>query len=540
MNEIICPHCGKAFKVDETGYADILKQVRDKEFDAQLHERLELAEKEKSNAVELAKANLRTQLKGETQEKESTIQSLKAQLEAGKTEQQLAVNNAVTAVEKERDDLLNQLQQAKLETQNATEQAEKDKASAVELTEQKVSSQLRTELQEQMTIIQELKAQLDAGKTAQQLAVKDAINNLEQEKNELENQLQQVKVAGENATKLAAIEKQKEIQELNGQLEAKEVSQRLAITEAVSVVEKERDSLKHSVEQASLEKQVAEKALMEQYEVRLRDRDEEIERLKDFKAKLSTKMVGETLEQHCEIEFNRIRATAFPQAYFEKDNDTRSGSKGDYIFKDIDETGTEIVSIMFEMKNESDTTATKKKNEDFFKELDKDRREKGCEYAILVSLLEPENELYNTGIVDVSYRYEKMYVIRPQFFIPMITLLRDAASNALSYKNELALVKAQNIDVTNFEADLEDFKSKFGRNYELASKQFQTAVAEIDKSITHLQKTRDALLKSENNLRLANDKAQDVTVKKLTRKNPTMQEKFEQAKVINAVESQES
>lgn len=540
MNEIICPHCGKAFKVDETGYADILKQVRDKEFDAQLHERLELAEKEKSNAVELAKANLRTQLKGETQEKESTIQSLKAQLEAGKTERQLAVNNAVTAVEKERDDLLNQLQKAKLETQNATEQAEKDKASAVELTEQKVSSQLRTELQEQMTIIQELKAQLDAGKTAQQLAVKDAINNLEQEKNELESQLQQVKVAGENATKLAAIEKQKEIQELKGQLAAKEVSQRLAITEAVSVVEKERDSLKHTVEQAALEKQVAEKALTEQYEVRLKDRDEEIERLKDFKAKLSTKMVGETLEQHCEIEFNRIRATAFPQAYFEKDNDARSGSKGDYIFKDIDETGTEIVSIMFEMKNESNTTATKKKNEDFFKELDKDRREKGCEYAILVSLLEPENELYNTGIVDVSYRYEKMYVIRPQFFIPMITLLRDAASNALSYKNELALVKAQNIDVTNFEADLEDFKSKFGRNYELASKQFQTAVAEIDKSISHLQKTRDALLKSENNLRLANDKAQDVTVKKLTRKNPTMQEKFEQAKVINAVESQES
>lgn len=540
MNEIICPHCGKAFKVDETGYADILKQVRDKEFDAQLHERLELAEKEKSNAVELAKANLRTQLKGETQEKESTIQSLKAQLEAGKTERQLAVNNAVTAVEKERDDLLNQLQQAKQETQTATEQAKKDKASAVELAEQKVSSQLRTELQEQKTLIQELKAQLDAGKTAQQLAVKDAVNNLEQEKNELKSQLLQVKVAGENATKLAAIEKQKEIQELKGQLEAKEVSQRLAITEAVSVVEKERDSLKHTVEQAALEKQVAEKALTEQYEVRLKDRDEEIERLKDFKAKLSTKMVGETLEQHCEIEFNRIRSTAFPQAYFEKDNDARSGSKGDYIFKDIDETGTEIVSIMFEMKNESDTTATKKKNEDFFKELDKDRREKGCEYAILVSLLEPENELYNTGIVDVSYRYEKMYVIRPQFFIPMITLLRDAASNALSYKNELALVKAQNIDVTNFEADLEDFKSKFGRNYELASKQFQTAVAEIDKSISHLQKTRDALLKSENNLRLANDKAQDVTVKKLTRKNPTMQEKFEQAKVINAVESQES
>ncbi|WP_417750588.1 DUF2130 domain-containing protein [Rubritalea tangerina] len=485
--------------------------------------------------MELAKAKLSTELKSETQEKEATIKELKAQLEAGKTEQQLAVNNAVTAVEKERDDLLNQLKQAKQETQNATEQAEKDKASAVELTEQKVSSQLRTELQEQKAVIQELKAQLDAGKTAQELAVKDAVTNLEKEKSDLENQLQQVKVDGENATKLAEIEKQKEIQELKGELQAKDVSQKLAITEAVSVVEKERDTLKHNLDQAALEKQVAEKAITEQYEVRLKDRDEEIERLKDFKAKLSTKMVGETLEQHCETEFNRIRSTAFPRAYFEKDNDASSGSKGDYIFKDNDDAGTEIVSIMFEMKNENDTTATKKKNEDFFKELDKDRNEKGCEYAILVSLLEPENDLYNSGIVDVSYRYEKMYVIRPQFFIPMITLLRDAAMNALSYKNELALVKAQNIDVTNFEADLEDFKSKFGRNYDLASRQFQTAVSEIDKSISHLQKTRDALLKSENNLRLANDKAQDVTVKKLTRKNPTMKEKFEQAKAASQI-----
>ena len=398
MNEISCPHCGKAFKVDETGYADILKQVRDKEFDAQLHERLELAEKEKSDAVELAKAKLSTALKGETQEKEATIQSLKAQLEAGKTEQQLAVNNAVTAVEKERDDLVNQLKQAKQETQNATEQAEKDKASAVELTEQKVSSQLRTELQKQKTVIQELKAQLDVGKTTQELTVKDAVTRLEKEKSELENQLQQVKVDGENASKIAEIERQKEVQELKGELRAKDVSQKLAITEAVSVVEKERDTLKHNLDQAALEKQVAEKAITEKYEVRLRDRDEEIERLKDFKAKLSTKMVGETLEQHCEIEFNRIRSTAFPRAYFEKDNDASSGSKGDYIFKDNDDAGTEIVSIMFEMKNENDTTATKKKNEDFFKELDKDRNEKGCEYAILVSLLEPENELYNSGI----------------------------------------------------------------------------------------------------------------------------------------------
>ena len=490
MNDISCPHCGKAFKVDETGYADILKQVRDEEFESQLNKRLDLAEKEKRDAVELAKAKLSTELKGETHQKEATIKELQAQLETEKAEQQLAVNNAVTVVEKERDDLLNQLKQA-----------EKDKTSAVELTEQKVGNSLQTELQKQQVIIQELKAQL-----------------------------LQIKADGENATKLAEIEKQKEVQELKGQLNAKEVSQKLAITEAVSVVEKERDTLKHNLDQATLEKQVAEKSITDQYELRLKDRDEEIERLKDFKAKLSTKMVGETLEQHCETEFNRIRATAFPHAYFEKDNDTHTGSKGDYIFKDNDDAGTEIVSIMFEMKNENDTTATKKKNEDFFKELDKDRNEKGCEYAILVSLLESENDLYNSGIVDVSYRYEKMYVIRPQFFIPMITLLRDAAMNALSYKSELALVKAQNIDVTNFEADLEDFKSKFGRNFELASKHFHTAVKEIDNSIKHLQKTRDTLLKSENNLRLANDKAQDVTVKKLIRKNPTMKEKFAQVK----------
>jgi len=265
-------------------------------------------------------------------------------------------------------------------------------------------------------------------------------------------------------------------------------------------------------------------------EMQIKDRDDAIERLRDMKARLSTKMVGETLEQHCEIEFNRIRATAFPHAYFEKDNDASTGSKGDYIFRERDEAGVEIVSIMFEMKNENDTTASKKKNEDFLKELDKDRVEKGCEYAVLVSLLESDNELYNTGIVDVSYKYPKMYVIRPQFFIPMITLLRNASMNSLEYKKELALVKAQNIDVTNFEEDLEKFKTAFGKNYDLASRKFQTAIAEIDKSISHLQKTKDALLSTDRNLRLANDKAQDVTIKKLTRKNPTMAAKFEELK----------
>jgi hypothetical protein len=295
-------------------------------------------------------------------------------------------------------------------------------------------------------------------------------------------------------------------------------------------MEKERDNLKNDLKNSKLEKENSENLLKDKYKTQIRDRDEAIERLKDMKAKLSTKMVGETLEQHCENEFNKLRSTAFQTAYFDKDNDASSGSKGDYIFKDHEENGTEIISIMFEMKNEMDTTATKRKNEDFLQELDKDRNEKGCEYAVLVSLLEPESELYNTGIVDVFYRYPKMYVIRPQFFIPMITLLRNAALNSLKYKTELALVREQNIDITNFETELDAFKTAFGRNYELASKKFTTAIAEIDKSISHLQKTKEALLSTDRNLRLANDKAQDVSVKRLTRKNPTMAAKFDEVR----------
>ena len=295
-------------------------------------------------------------------------------------------------------------------------------------------------------------------------------------------------------------------------------------------MEKERDSFKSGLEKAEMQKDLQVKLLEEKHKTQLEDRDEAIERLRDLKAKLSTKMVGETLEQHCEFEFNRIRATAFPKAYFEKDNDASTGSKGDYIFRDHDDGEIEIVSIMFEMKNESDTTATKKKNEDFLKELDKDRTEKGCEYAVLVSLLESDSDLYNTGIVDVSHRYPHMYVIRPQFFIPMIALLRNAALGALEYKTELAIVKEQSIDITNFEDNLEGFKSAFSKNYELASRRFETAILEIDKSIDHLQKTKDALLTSARNLRLANDKAQDVTIKKLTRGNPTMSAKFKGTK----------
>ncbi len=437
MHEIICPHCNTAFKVDEAGYADILKQVHGREFEQQLHERLELAEKDKLKEVELAKSNIKNDMQQIAATKDAEISELKAKLDAGEVARQLAVTEALKAIEKERDALVGELEKAKQE--------------------------------------------------------------------------------GQAASKLA-----------EAKLGASEAAQKLAVTEALGKVEKERDELKNSLKQSVLEKELAEKSLTDKYETQLKDRDDAIERLRDMKARLSTKMVGETLEQHCETEFNRIRSTAFPNAYFEKDNDASGGSKGDFIFRDSDDAGTEIVSIMFEMKNESDTTATKKKNEDFLKELDKDRTQQNCEYAVLVSLLEPESELYNSGIVDVFHRYPKMYVIRPQFFLPMITLLRNAAMKSLEYKTELALVKSQHIDITNFEDDLDQFKTAFGKNYDLASRKFQKAIDEIDKSIDHLQKTKDALLGTDRNLRLANDKAQDVTIKKLTRKNPTMASKFEE------------
>ena len=461
MHDIICPHCGKAFKIDEAGYADILKQVRDSDFEAQLHERLALAEQDKRNAVELANAKAASELQRASSGKDAQIQELQARLDATDVARRLAVNEAIGAAEKERDRLANELAQER-----------RDKQAAAELAE----SRLANELQK------------------------------------------------------AGRERDAEIQGLTAKLEAIGVEQRLAIAEAVNAVEKERDQLKGGLEKVQLEKQLAEQSLKDKYETQIRDRDEAIERLRDMKARLSTKMVGETLEQHCETEFNRIRSTAFPKAYFEKDNDAKNGSKGDYIFRDSDEIGTEIVSIMFEMKNESDKTATKNKNEDFLKELDKDRTEKGCEYAVLVSLLEPDSELYNTGIVDVFHRYPKMYVVRPQFFLPIITLLRNASMNSLKYKSELALVKEQNIDITNFETELDTFKAAFARNYDLASRRFETAIEEIDKSIDHLQKTKEALLGTDRNLRLANDKAQDVTIKRLTRGNATMAAKFAELK----------
>ncbi len=399
MHEIICPNCKKAFKVDESGYADIVAQVRNSEFEKEINKRLSIAKKEKDDAVELAKERMKNDIQKELLQKDRELESLKAKLQASELERKLAISEAVKGLEKQRDDL-------------------------------------RSELR---------------------------------------------------------------------------------------VKELEKESLK-----ASLKEEFTNKLIVKDETIKMKD--DEIARLKDFKLKLSTKMVGESLEQHCEIEFNKLRATAFKNAYFEKDNDSSSGTKGDYIYKEFDDEGNEIISIMFEMKNENDQTATKKKNEDFFAKLDKDRRDKRCEYAVLVSLLESDNELYNTGIVDVSHKYEKMYVIRPQFFIPMITLLRNASLNSLKYKAELNLMRKQNIDITNFEEKIEAFKSGFARNYELASRKFQTAIAEIDKTISHLQKTKEALLSSENNLRLANKKAEDLTIKKLTHKNPTMKAKFDELK----------
>lgn len=450
MNDIICPHCNTSFKVDGTGYADILKQVRDRDFEQQLKQRLDLAEKDKQNAIELAMAK-----------KASELQRLESELRDRDLKQQLAIKDAVLSAEKQRDLIAKELQQI-------------------------------------------------------------------QENQQQERRFTESKFAQEFQT--LTLQKQAELRDLQSKLDASSIQKKLAINEAVNTIEKERDALRNQLSESELKHQLESKSLKDRYEAQIYDRDEAIVRLRDMKARLSTKMVGETLEQHCETEFNRLRAAAFPRAYFEKDNDASSGSKGDYIFRDFDESGNEIISIMFEMKNETDTTITKKKNEDFFKELNKDRVEKDCEYSVLVSLLEPESELYNSGIVDVSHRFAKSYVIRPQFFIPFITLLRNAALKSIEYKAELALIKAQNIDVTHFEEDLESFKSAFGRNYDLASRRFQTAIDEIDKSIDHLQKTKDALMGADRNLRLANDKAQDVTVKKLTRNNPTMSDKFMELK----------
>lgn len=476
MNEINCPNCKKVFKVDEAGFADILKQVRDHKFEEELQNRLNLAEQEKENAVKLAEANLRNLLLSELYDKDKEIIQLKANSERNLSE------------------LL----------------AEKD------------------------TLIADVKAKLEHAESEKKLSISEAVKKIERERNEKEKEIIQLKANSERNLSEQLNGKNVLLSEMKARLEYVEIENQLRISGAVQQIEKERDELAGEIKLKEIEKQLMEKSLSEKYSVELKTKDdiikmkdEEIMLRKEMKLRLSTKMIGETLEQHCEIEFDKLRATAFQKAYFEKDNDSRSGSKGDYIYKETDNHGNEIISIMFEMKNECDETEKKKRNEDFLRELDRDRNDKKCEYAVLVSLLEADNELYNAGIVDVSHKHEKMYVIRPQFFIPIITLLRNAAMNSMKAKAELALVRSQNIDITNFEDSINSFKEGFARNYELASRKFKTAIEEIDKTIDHLQKTKDALLSSENNLRLANNKADDLTIKKLTRGNPTMTAKFE-------------
>lgn len=479
MNEIKCPHCKKVFQVDESGYAAIVKQVRDEEFRNELNERARSIKNEKESALKLANAESEKILQEQMAEKEKEIAALEEKLKSLEDKIALEIEKAV---------------------------AEKDK---------ELSEKSQKELYDSNSKIQELESKLQANDDKIKLAVQDAVTA-----------------------------KDAEIANLKTQLATKETEQELAVSKAISSekeeiskMEQEIITLKSKIESVKNEHIINENSIKENYEEQLRGKDEIIAFYKDFKAKQSTKMVGESLEQHCEIEFNKLRATAFRNAYFEKDNDARSGSKGDYIYRETDENGVEIISIMFEMKNEMDTTATKHKNEDFFKELDKDRNEKKCEYAVLVTLLEADNELYNSGIVNVSHRFDKMYVIRPQFFIPMITLLRDAALNSLQYKQELVEIKNQNIDITNFEQNLMDFKDSFSKNYQHAHDRFVDAIAEIDKSIDHLQKIKENLTKSDNHLRVANNKIDDVSIKKLTKGNSTMQAKFaelENSRLIDA------
>lgn len=387
--------------------------------------------------------------------------------------------------------------------------------------------QFQEEINNQLKIAEQEK------KSAIELAEERLKNSLQKEIQDRDRKIQELELKSKSALIEEVSKKEREIIDLQSKLQQAETQKKLDLQTAVNQLEQQKMRLESDLKAKETEKELLEKSLKDDFrrelahvEKDMQLKDEEIQRLKDFKQKLSTKMLGETLEQHCEIEFNKIRATAFPNAYFEKDNDASGGTKGDYIFKESDDKGNEIISIMFEMKNENDTTATKKKNEDFFAKLDKDRKDKGCEYAVLVSLLESDSELYNTGIVDVSYRYEKMFVIRPQFFIQLITILRNAGMKSLEYKSQLSIMRNQNIDITNFEEKINEFKSGFARNYELASRKFKLAIDEIDKTISHLEKTKAALLSSENNLRLANNKAEDLTIKRLTYNNPTMKEKF--------------
>lgn len=531
MNEIKCPHCGKVFQVDERGFADILRQVRTAEFDKEIAQREGMLQEQNAQAVKLAVAKAQQDAQAETAQRDARIAELETRLAAEKREREQAEKSSQIEHANELEAAL-----AKKQAEIVQLQADVKKLSADH------DAQNRIAKAEHERLLSDATAQRDA----EIAALRQQISSQESAfKQQLESQVQQYsqKIAADKAesARVAAEESARlqqtivaQKQQLESQTQQFRVEKELAVSEARAAAERQRDELAAQVKlqeaQAAQERAALREKMTNELAAKdelIKYKDEEIARVKEMKARLSTKMVGESLERHCETEFNKIRATAFPHAYFEKDNDVVDGTKGDFVFRETDPaTGEEVVSIMFEMKNENDETRTKHKNEDFFAKLDSDRKKKGCEYAVLCTMLEPENELYNEGIVDVSYRYEKMYVIRPQFFIPIISILRNAALSALQYKTELAEARNQNIDITNFENSMEDFKTKFARNYDLASRKFQTAIDEIDKTIDHLQKTKEALLGSERNLRLANDKAQDLTIKKLTRKNPTMKAKF--------------
>lgn len=535
MNEIKCPHCGKVFQVDERGFADILRQVRTAEFDKEIAQREGMLQEQNAQAVKLAVAKAQQDAQTETAQRDARIAELETRLAAEKREREQAEKSSQIEHANELEAAL-----AKKQAEIVQLQADVKKLSADH------DAQNRIAKAEHERLLSDATAQRDA----EIAALRQQISSQESAfKQQLESQVQQYsqKIAADKAesARVAAEESAKlqqtivaQKQQLESQTQQFRAEKELAVSEARAAAERQRDELAAQVKlqeaQAAQERAALREKMTNELAAKdelIKYKDEEIARVKEMKARLSTKMVGESLERHCETEFNKIRATAFPHAYFEKDNDVVDGTKGDFVFRETDPaTGEEVVSIMFEMKNENDETRTKHKNEDFFAKLDSDRKKKGCEYAVLCTMLEPENELYNEGIVDVSYRYEKMYVIRPQFFIPIISILRNAALSALQYKTELAEVRNQNIDITNFENSMEDFKTKFARNYDLASRKFQTAIDEIDKTIDHLQKTKEALLGSERNLRLANDKAQDLTIKKLTRKNPTMKAKFDALK----------
>ena len=536
MNQITCPKCGTVISLDESDYEGIVRQVRDDQFAHELEERAASLRREHEQALELARSQAKAEL-------DRVMATQKAELQEA-----LARSSAELQEVKARS--ASELQEARAASAAALQQAQSAGAAQLAKEQSERTAELMRVRAEADARIAELSAKLESAVEERESAVRAAA-----QRERMVAQQDAADQKEELREQLAARDAQ--IASLKAQLDAGATQRDLAVTQAVTeartTFEEERAKLardldaarfelSHEQEVRAAEKQQIETAhALEIEQARksaqdlIRYKDEEIERLRDMKARLSTKMVGETLEQHCETQFNQLRATAFPHAYFEKDNDASDGTKGDFIFRECDEAGNEIVSIMFEMKNENDTTATKHKNEDFFKKLDSDRKKKGCEYAVLVTLLEPESELYNTGIVDVSYRYEKMYVIRPQFFIPMITLLRNAAMNALAYKQELELVRQQNIDVTEFEEKLLGFQEGFNRNYDLASRKFQTAIDEIDTTIKHLQKVKDNLISSENNLRLANDKAQGLTIRKLTRNNPTMKAAFAEAREERAL-----